>query len=59
MCQNVLHLSPEKTAVMIFGPTKERRVSTHLNAVSLKTTNKGRNLGEVLDLGLGLLEWPF
>ena len=50
MCQNFLKLNEDKTEVIIFGPKNERlKVNVHLQSTMLKTTDKTRNLGIIMD----------
>ena len=53
MCQNFLKLNEEKTEVVVFGAKEERlKVSAQLQTTMLKTTDKARNLGVVMDSDL-------
>ncbi|XP_076607191.1 uncharacterized protein LOC143333136 [Chaetodon auriga] len=53
MCQNYLQLNADKTEVIVIGPKNERsKISAHLNAMSLTTTDKARNLGVIIDSDL-------
>ena len=53
MCQNFLKLNEEKTEVVVFGAKEERlKVRAQLQTTMLKTTDKARNLGVVMDSDL-------
>lgn len=53
MNQNFLQLNANKTEIIVFGPKKTRlEVSAQLDSIALKTTDKARNLGVVMDSDL-------
>ena len=50
MCLNVLQLNTDKTEIIVFGPKDERlKVTTQLQSLMLKTTNKAQNVGVTMD----------
>ncbi|KAF7703402.1 hypothetical protein HF521_022409, partial [Silurus meridionalis] len=53
MHQNFLQLNKDKTEVIVFGNKNETlKVNTYLDSRGLKTQNKVRNLGVILDSDL-------